>query len=64
MPASLWCTVMKNLKITDAEIILLERILDDRKQLEWLEENPNDNAEWFTIVNLYKKVLAMKGEIK
>lgn len=55
---------MKNLKITDAEIILLERILDDRKQLEWLEENPNDNAEWFTIVNLYKKVLAMKGEIK
>jgi hypothetical protein len=46
---------MKSLKLTDEEIIMLERIMDDRKQL-------NDDADFLQIVSIYNKIFQLKGE--
>jgi hypothetical protein len=55
---------MMHLPLTEKELKVLERVLDDRQQIEWVEENAHNNEDWFNIVNIYKKVLAMKGEEK
>jgi hypothetical protein len=46
---------MKSLKLTDEEIIMLERIMDDRKQL-------NDDADFLKVVSIYNKIFHLKGE--